>query len=118
MVKHGNKEKVLVALLETRSVAEASVQSGISAETIYRYLRDKSFESELKTARRAIVEIAISALQQAAVEAVRTLTRNMSCENPALEVRSSQIILEMTFRGIETIDILDRLQTLEHEYQK
>jgi predicted DNA-binding transcriptional regulator AlpA len=118
MPKRTNQEKALLALLETSSIAEASVRSGLSQETIYRYLRDKAFQKEFREARRATVDAAISALQQATSEAVDTLKRNMRCENSAVEVRSAQIILEMSFKGIEMADILDRLEILENEHTK
>ncbi len=118
MPKLTNQTKVLLALLETSSIVEASVKSGLSQETIYRYLRDAAFQKEFREARRATVDNAISALQRATGEAVDTLKRNMSCENPQAEIRSAQIILEMAFKGFEMADILDRLENLENEYRK
>lgn len=117
MAKLTNQTKVLLALLETPSITEASFKSGLSQETIYRYLRDKAFQKEFREARRATVDNAVSALQQATREAVDTLKRNMSCENPQAEIRSAQIILEMAFKGIEMADILERLENLENEYR-
>ncbi len=118
MPKQTNQTKALIALLETSSITEASVKSGLSQETIYRYLRDNAFQKEFRDARRATVDNAVSALQQATSDAVNTLRRNMSCDNAAVEVRSAQIILELSFKGIEIADILGRLETLENEHQK
>lgn len=118
MPKQTNQTKVLVALLETSSIADASVKSGLSQETIYRYLRDKGFQREFREARRAMVDNAVSALQRATSKAVQTLERNMSCENPAVETRTAQIILEMSFKGVEMADILERLENLENEHRK
>lgn len=118
MPKQTNQTKALIALLETPSIAEASVKCGLSQETIYRYLRDKGFQKEFRDARRATVDNAVSALQQASSEAVITLRRNMNCENPQAEIAASRIILEMSFKGIEMADILDRLEKLEYEYDQ
>lgn len=117
MPKRTNQTKALIALLETTSIVEASVKSGLSQETLYRYLRDKDFQKEFREARRATVDNAVSALQQATSEAVGTLRRNLSCGSAPVEVRSAQIILEMSFKGIEMADILERLEALESEHQ-
>ncbi len=118
MPKQTNQTKVLIALLETPSITEASVKSGLSQETIYRYLRDKAFQKEFREARRATVDNAVSQLQQATSEAVDTLKRNMSCENPHAEITAARIILDMAFKGIEMSDILERLEILENEHHK
>ncbi len=93
-------------------------QKRLITRTIYRYLRDKSFQKDFRDTRRATVDNADSALQQATCEAVDTLKRNMSCENPQAEIRSAQIILDMAFKGIEMADILGRLETLENANTK
>ena len=117
MPKQTNQTKALIALLETPSITEASVKSGLSQETIYRYLRDKDFQKEFREARRATVDNAVSALQQATSEAVDTLKRNMRCEHPQAAITAARIILEMAFKGIEMADILERLETLENGNQ-
>ncbi len=92
-----NTEKALAALLNSSSVRDAATQSGLSEETIYRYLRDEDFKNEYKTAQLAVVESAVSALQQAANEAVATLRRNLTCDNPQAEIRAAQLILDNVF---------------------
>jgi len=118
MPKETNKEKVLVALIETSSIREASQKTGIGETTIYRYLQDKEFLAEYRNARRQTIETAIAQLQGAAGEAVETLKRNLHSENPAIEIRAAQIILDNAFRGLETTDILTRLEEIENEFEK
>ncbi len=89
-----NTQKALTALLNSSSVREAATASGLSEETIYRYLRDETFRSEYQTAQNEIVEAAVSSLKHAATEAVETLRRNLNCDNPAAEIRAAQIILD------------------------
>lgn len=117
MPKQSNKEKAIIALLETSSIVEAASKSGLSQETIYRYLRDKEFLKEYRSARRQIVENSIGQIQAATVEAVETLQRNLHCENPAVEVRAAQVILETSFKGTELLDVLERLEILESELE-
>lgn len=118
MPKEKNKEKALSALLNSPSITEAARKSGISERTFYRYLDEPEFKKEFRAARRAIVENSISQIQSATGEAVETLKQNLHCENPAVEVRAAQIILDNAVKGVETIDFLERLERLEDEYQK
>ncbi len=115
MPKQNNKEKALNALLISPSIREASKQSGLSEETFYRYLKDAEFKSEYQAARRRVFEQNIFKLQSLHNEAVETLQRNLNCENPSVEVRAAQIIIEGNRKDFETFDILERLEILEQE---
>jgi AcrR family transcriptional regulator len=118
MPKETNKEKVLIALVETSSVREAAKKSGIGEATIYRYLQDKEFLADYRNARRQTVETAIAQMQNAAGEAVERLKELQHCENPAVAARCAQIIFENSVKGMETIDILERLEILEDAHKK
>jgi AcrR family transcriptional regulator len=118
MPKQMNKGKVLIALIETTSIREAAKKSGISEATIYNYLQDKEFLAEYRNARRQTVESAIAQMQNAASEAVSRLRELQYCENPAVAARCAQIIFENSIKGMETTDILERLEMLENEHQK
>jgi AcrR family transcriptional regulator len=118
MPKITNREKVLVALLETPSIRDAAKSSGISEATIYSYLKDKEFSVDYRNARRQTVETAIASMQSAASEAVERLKELQYCENPAVAARCAQIIFESSVKGMETTDILERLETLENEHSK
>ncbi len=118
MPKQTNKEKALNALLNSPSIREASKQSGLSEETIYRYLKDTEFKTEYNAARRRIFEQNIFKLQSLHNQAVETLERNLNCENPSVEVRAAQIVIESNRKDFETFDILERLEQLENERQK
>jgi AcrR family transcriptional regulator len=118
MPKETNKEKVLIALVETPSIREAAKTSGIGEATIYRYLQDKEFVSDYREARRQTVESAISRMQNAAGDAVERLKELQYCENPAVAARCAQIIYENSVKGMEITDILERLEKIEDEHEK
>lgn len=101
MPKQTNKEKALNALLNRNSIADAAKECGLSEPTIYRYLADAEFSDEYANARRRIVEASVSALQQATTEAVETLRRNLTCDNPQAEIRAAQLILDNVFGNSE-----------------
>ena len=108
MPKENNKEKALTALLESASIIEAAQTSGLSEKTLRRYLEEKEFSDEYAEARRQIVESAVSALQQAANEAVETLRRNLTCDNPQAEIRAAQLILDNVFGNSENAKPIEK----------
>ncbi len=118
MAKERNREKILIALIETSTIRQAATRAGIGEATIYRFLQDKEFLSEYRNARRQTVETAIAQMQNAASEAVETLKELQHCENPAVAARCAQIIFENSVKGLETTDILERLEILEDAHKK
>ncbi|CAN5176133.1 hypothetical protein BH20ACI1_BH20ACI1_20110 [soil metagenome] len=94
MPKENNKEIALNALLNSTSITEAANTSKLSEKTLRRYLADEKFLTEYNAAQNEIVGAAVAALKQAATEAVETLRRNLTCDNPQAEIRAAQIILD------------------------
>jgi DNA-binding transcriptional MerR regulator len=117
-MKITNQEKALNALLESASITEAAIKCGLNAKTLRRYLDDGEFQKEFRAARRVVFEQNIVRLQSLHGNAVDTLERNLSCENASVEVRAAQIVIESTRKDFETLDILERLETLENEHSK
>ena len=118
MPKQTNKGSALAALLGHSSIRDAAKACRLSEETLYRFLRDPAFLKDYRDAGRQTVENAIRRIQQTTSEAADALQRNLHCESPAVEVRTAQIILETAIKGIETLDILDRLEVLENANSK
>ncbi len=107
------QEKVLIDLLNGSSITNSAKLNGVSETAIYKWLNDETFKSEYRRLRREAVESSLSILQQTTTEAVETLRRNLHCENPAVEVRTAQIILDTSIKAIELTDIAERLEKLE-----
>ncbi len=118
MPKQTNKEKALTALLNSASVTEAAGRSRLSERTLYRFLDDADFKAEYTAARRRIFEQNIFRLQSLHAAAVETLERNLHCENPSVEVRAAQIVIESNRKDFETFDILERLEALEADNEQ
>lgn len=117
-MKNVNREKALSALLETATITEAARKGGLNEKTLRRYLEGAEFRAEYRTARQRVFEQNIFRLQSLNNAAVETLQRNLNCENPSVEVRAAQIVIEASRKDFETLDILARLEMLENEYQK
>jgi DNA-binding transcriptional MerR regulator len=117
-MKTANKEKALSALLESATITDAAKNCGLSEKTLRRYLEDAEFQKEFRAARRLVFEQNIVRLQSLHAGAVNTLERNLTCENPSVEVRAAQIIIEGNRKDFEMTDILQRLEKIEDEHQK
>jgi len=116
--KQSNREKSLIALLETTSVRQAAEKCGLSERTLFKFLEDADFKAEYRNARRQTVESAIAKIQNAASEAVERLRDLMHCENPVVEARCAQIIYENSVKGMEMLDLAERLEEVENEFSK
>jgi hypothetical protein len=113
-----NQENALNALLESATITDAAQKCGLSEKTLRRYLDDAEFQKEFRAARRVVFEQNIVRLQSLHTQAVDALERNLTCENPSVEVRSAQIIIEGNRKDFETLDILERLEVLENANNK
>lgn len=113
-----NREKALNALLESATITDAAIKCGLNEKTLRRYLDDADFQTEFRAARRVVFEQNIVRLQSLHAGAVDTLERNLNCENPSVEVRAAQIIIEGNRKDFETLDILERLEKIEDEHSK
>lgn len=113
-----NREKALNALLESATITDAATKCGLNEKTLRRYLDDAAFQTEFRASRRVVFEQNIVRLQSLNRSAVDTLERNLNCENPSVEVRAAQIIIEGSRKDFETLDILERLEKIENEHQK
>lgn len=120
---HGEKlsrrrEQAVAALLSEPTVALAAGKAGISEATLARWLQRPEFQCAFRAARRQVVETAVAGLQSACREAVETLRRNLQAGSESVQVRSAQLILENATRGIELIDIAERLERLEAAFMQ
>jgi hypothetical protein len=103
MKGHGEKfsyrrEHAIAALLSCQTIGEAANACGVAPVTLWRWLQDPSFDAQYRAARKQVVERAVSELQLATCEAVMTLRRNLRCENPTVQVRAAQIILDLALK--------------------
>jgi len=118
MIGHGEKlsqkqETAIAALLSAPSIKAAAIEAGIGEATLWRWLQLPDFQAAYRLARRQIVERAVSELQATCGESVETLKRNLHCEKPAVEIRAAHIILEQAVKGIELMDLQERVERLE-----
>jgi hypothetical protein len=107
------QEKLIAHLLTERTVEQACAKTGVAVTTYWRWMQDHAFLDEYRKARRGILENTVARIQSIALSALDTLERNLNCENPSVEVRCAAIILDQSLKGIELLDIADRVEILE-----
>ena len=108
------QEKAILALLSTRTVADAAEQSGVGVRTLERWLsEDEIFIESFRDVRTRVMEQAIARLQNAATEAVETLKRNLSPPAPpSAQIRAAIAVLEFATKGVEQFDLIERIDRL------
>jgi hypothetical protein len=112
--KFGRKADVAVACLLAEPTIEAAAQrAGVSEVTLRRWLREPGFRALYQAARAGVLERVVGTLLAACTEAVETLRRNLSCGKPSVETRAAEVILVQATKGIETLDLAQRIAELE-----
>ena len=76
-------------------------------------MQDKNSSREYRKVRRGILENTVAKLQSVTYQAIETLERNLHCENPERLDALAQIILEQSMKGLEALEIENRINTLE-----
>jgi hypothetical protein len=107
------QEKLIAHLVTERTIDKACERSGVSTVTFWRWSKNTEFQKEYRKARRVVFENAVAKLQSLMLAAVECLEKNLSSENPTVELRAASIILDMSAKGIETFDLTERLESLE-----
>ena len=109
------KEEAIAALLTQRNVEEAARVTGISNQTLLRWLQIPEFDVAYRKARRDAFSQSIARLQQASSAAVATLLKVMVDEKtPASsKLRAADCILGHAAKAIELADFEARLAALE-----
>jgi len=110
---NAKQDKLLPFLLTESSIEAACKKAGVGVATYYRWLGDENFVKKFREARNFILENTVARLQSLAGEAVEALKKNLTCGIPAAENRAAIAILEQTIKGVETLDIQEKLETVQ-----
>lgn len=107
------QEKLIALLLTEKTIDEACRKAGVNVTTYWRWMQDENFLREYRKVRRGILENTVAKLQSVTHQAIETLERNLHCENPSVEIRCAQIILEQSIKGLESLEVENRIKQLE-----
>jgi hypothetical protein len=111
------QEQALAALLVQPSIDRAAEACKVNERTLRRWLREQAFLTAYRDARRQEVEAAVSLLQRIAAKAVATVHRNLDCNKPAVEVKAAVAIIDRALRGVELLELVERVEELERRDQ-
>jgi hypothetical protein len=107
------QDQLIIALLNEPTYAQAAAKVGVPETTMYRWLREPAFKAAYRAARRDVLEGAISKLQQHTASAVDALARALTCGRTRDETRAADLILSHAIKGMELLDLAERLEHLE-----
>lgn len=109
------QENFLSNLLLTGNVAKASELSNIKRDTGYRYLKDATFKRVYRELKSEQLKGTTALLQIASVEAVEVLREVMKDDrvSPRARVQASNAVLQMAYKAVEMIEIVEQLEMLE-----
>ena len=108
-------ERILSALVATRTVAEAAQSAGVSERTIYSRLADDDFRAEYERRQSMTLDAACKALQEAMTDAVEVLTSIMkeADASPATRISAARSVLDYGVKLTELTDLAARVAALE-----
>ncbi len=105
--------KLLSGLAAGKSYAQVAQEANVSERTISRRMADPAFRKRLSEVRSDALGQVVGLLSQGSAEAARTLLRLLTCGKPSIEARAAEAILDRAFRGMELLDLEERLAALE-----
>jgi hypothetical protein len=109
------KEAAILALLTSRSVEDAARTADIPLRTLYRWMKDPTFDREYRKAKVAAFGQVVSRLQQGTGAAAAIMLKLMADANtPAsTRLRAADCVFSHAKNAIEMEEILGRIAALE-----
>lgn len=112
-----NKKRALTALLTTPSLRAAAAACKLSERTLYNYLREPAFASELRARQDAVlrsVTAGLAGLSGSAVEVLQGVLSDPET-SASVRVRASLGWLSELRRGLELEALAERVSQLEEQ---
>src|SRR5262249_16831643 len=118
MPGHGDKltrkqEVSIAALLTEPTITAAAQTAGISEKTLRTWLKKPEFSRAFREWRRQLVETAVARVQQLTTEAVDALRELLRGRNETVRLGAAKAVLDYAREGIQSADVLQRLEDLE-----
>src|SRR5262249_17329019 len=88
-------------------------QAGVSERSLKNWLTRPAFQDAYRAARQEVLSRTVAQLLAACGAAVDTLQRNLTCGQFASENRAAVAILEHAAKGVESLDLADRVAEVE-----
>ncbi len=111
--KTSRREAALAALLACPTIEAAAAAAGVSERTLRNWLAQPDFRAQYAEARAGLLERCIARLLAVCTKAADALARNLDSDKPGASIRAAQLILELSFKGHELLDLAERVAELE-----
>jgi DNA-binding MurR/RpiR family transcriptional regulator len=106
---------LIVSGMNMRDVASAV---GTSETTIFRWLKLPSFQDELRSLKRIVIERSLGKLQVLNDKSIQTLERLLNCGNYPTECRAAVAILTKNHEAIDFFEYESRLAKIEQRFDE
>jgi hypothetical protein len=107
------QEKLIAHLLVESTIDAACKKANVAVTTYWRWMRDQNFVDAYRWARNEILENTVARLQTLNAAAVQALERNLNCNNPSIEIRCATVILDLSMKATEMLNLKKRVEYLE-----
>ncbi len=113
-----NQRRALNALLQTTTVSDAAGVAGLGVRTVYRYLTDECFRSELARRETALIDHTIARLAGELGRSVLVLVaiRDDVSASAGVRLRAALALIDALLRLQELRSVVARLERLEEYY--
>jgi hypothetical protein len=95
------QRRMIPFLLTSPSTEEACRRARINKSTVYEWLKDKGFRTELKTQRDAMIERGLDSLKASIVKASETLVQRLDSQNENISIRAAERIIDFVQKALE-----------------
>jgi hypothetical protein len=106
-------ELAVAALLAEKTVEDAAMRIGVGYRTLKGWLALPEFQELYRAARRNVLERNVARLLALTDKALDKLDKNLECDSPAAVNKAIELTLAHATKGMECLDLLDRVKNLE-----
>jgi hypothetical protein len=107
------QRRALEALLAAPSIVAAAAQAGCAERSIRNWLQDEAFKRAFVELRRSLMDAAVLDLQRAYGRAAEVLIALLNDEDPRVQLRAVELLMNRVDKWVETEDIETRIAKLE-----
>ena len=107
------QRKALPHLIASNSLAEGARRANISRTTIYRWMEDDDFRSELIRLRNESAELAQTEMKGLMLDAAMALREALDDDDPLVRLRAAAATLSLSMKSLNGLNVEKRLNRLD-----
>lgn len=107
------QHQLIAALVAGNDIKTSAKAIGIAERTAHTWLKQSTFKKAYQEAKQAIFDETLEGLRECTTEAISTLKRNLTAEEPAVQVRAAHILLTQSIQVHKIEQLEQRIAELE-----